>query len=449
MRWCTFLEGNADDARNLASDGNNQPLCVGGPSRGRVWVTRDGTFWTFILDGDLSDGTGGAPSGSSPVPILPGSALAGYLFQKDGTAIRIDSGGLVSWIRDRNGNKVVYTYGTNAVDPTSYGRLTMAADTLGRSVTIDYSIVDNSDPTIFDKYDKITYHGTGGTSRFIKVHYCHLDPTGGVDDTHPNRNSCPHYPGTTAVSPFMLFGYQNSSSGKNNPIMISFVELPDSRRYEFSYNTYGELTKVKLPTGGSFQYVWGAGDTSANADPNGVIGLANQGAHLQIYRRVKERSVYVSDGVMEGKTVYTPWSNGCASGVGFCTNVGVEHRDSAGTLLAAERHSFYGGANDPTTYFNDGQYYPLPTEGKEYQTEFLNVEGTGFDVKTTVALRRETQVWEQRVCRHGRDLSTNRHNLYEPSGLQSEREGRAAGGYRGCFVGNLPVRSLQQCDPEG
>jgi RHS repeat-associated protein len=399
------LSGGVMLLTSPSSDANGQPVCVGtGPSRGRVWVTRDGTFWTFISDSALNDGTNNA-GGAPPVPIMP-TAVAGYLYQKDGTVLRIDGNGHPTSVRDRQGNYIAYTYGTNTLDPASYGRVTNISDTLGRQITVQYSI-DASTSTVFDQYDKITYKGTGGVDRPIKVHYCFLDPTGHADASHPLRTSCANYAGTPAVPYQTLFGHESSTS-KYNPMLVTFVELPDSRRYEFSYNIYGELSKVKLPTGGSIQYDYAAGDTAPGADPTGVIGLVNQGAHLQIYRRVKERRMYLNDSTLEGKTVYTPWNvAACATGISWCTYVGVEHRDVAGTLLAAERHSFYGGPNDPTSYFTDGKYYPLATEGKEFKTEFLDVEGTGtFDVKTTVARNQEVQTWEDRACLGGEPCPT-------------------------------------------
>jgi RHS repeat-associated protein len=369
------------------------PCPAQGINRGRVWVTRDGTFWTYIADADIYDS-------SSVDNISPGggSVLTGNIYMKDGTHYRV-VGGNVTDVHDRNGNYVSYTYGTSDI---STGRVVSITDTAGRSVTIAYN-QDASTSTTYDLYDLITYPSTSGTQS-IKVHYCPMDFAGLVNASG-SPLTCPHYAGTTSKTYYDLFGYQSSSASKYNPRLVSYIELPDSRRYEFTYDAYGEITKVKLPTGGSFQYQYGPGDPSGG-DANGVIGLNSQGSTgLQIYRRVTQRSVYVDDSHLEGTTAYQtaytqPGSGspcpGTISGITWCTTVYATHQDASSKVLAAERHYFYGGANDASTYFFTAAY-PKWTEGREYQTEYLRIDGQGtFDVRTAPVQKSESDVWEQR-----------------------------------------------------
>jgi RHS repeat-associated protein len=367
-------------------------------SRGRVWISRDGTFSTLILDSDVTDGT--AFSGGPPQPSFTtlSSGRAGYMYQKDGTVYRINADGNVDWIRDPNGNKVSYTYGTNKDDPITYLKVLQITDSLGRAVNITYAPAYSSLPSTgqVDPYDTISYPGIGGTPRIIKIHYCLLDPGA-------SNQSCPNYTPTASQSYFSLFGLQSSTS-QFDPLVVSSVELPDSRRYQMSYNAYGELTKVSLPTGGSFQYSWGPGDPSQSTTQAGIIGYATAGASPQIYRRVLQRSVYLSGSQLESTTSYNAWyTKNCspavpASGVTFCTTVGETVADASGTILSATRHWFYGGANDPLTYYSDANWYPKWTEGREYLTEELNVTGGSFDVTKASAIRTETQHWAQRPC---------------------------------------------------
>ena len=99
-------------------------------SRGKVFVSKDGSGVTFISDVDVLDAYGFAID-----EIYP----SGYLLLKDGTRYRID-GGSVSSIKDRNGNKVTF----------SGGQIT---DSLNRVVTIASANMPNT------PYDDITFAG--------------------------------------------------------------------------------------------------------------------------------------------------------------------------------------------------------------------------------------------------------------------------------------------------
>ncbi len=99
----TAPDGTEFELRDQVSGGAKYtvPICAtSGFNRGRVFVTADGTSATFISDADIvdlyiSDGSGGETN----------QYVSGYLMLRDGTRYRID-GGYVTWIRDRNGNKL-------------------------------------------------------------------------------------------------------------------------------------------------------------------------------------------------------------------------------------------------------------------------------------------------------------------------------------------------------
>ena len=78
---------------------------------------------------------------------------SGYLWLRDGTRYRIDNG-LVSWLHDRNGNRMTFNY--------SADRITTATDSLNRQVTFSYASGSIA-------YDQISFKGFGGQDRSIKI----------------------------------------------------------------------------------------------------------------------------------------------------------------------------------------------------------------------------------------------------------------------------------------
>ena len=113
----------------------DHPTCTNGFNRGRVFTTSDGGNAVFTSDSDIVDSATG-PNNDVFV--------SGYLVMRDGTRYRLDNS-LVTWMRDRNGNKVTFAYDV-------YLRLASVTDSLNRQTTITYS-----DGTI--PYDSITLKG--------------------------------------------------------------------------------------------------------------------------------------------------------------------------------------------------------------------------------------------------------------------------------------------------
>jgi hypothetical protein len=183
-------------------------------SRGRVFVTNDGSAATFISDEDIND-HGANPPGQFSIS-LPLVYPSGYLFMRDGTCYRID-GGKVLWIRDRNGNRMTFTYGPSGV--------TSITDSLNRVVTFDYKLHDDAQSK---DYDQITYKGFGGAPRTIKLWYSKL-----VNRLRPDF-------GTPMPSLKALFGaLDGSNTSSYNPKLVSEIELPDGRQYQLRYNYFG------------------------------------------------------------------------------------------------------------------------------------------------------------------------------------------------------------------
>ena len=340
----TAPDGTEYELRDQLTNGRpDHPTCDTGFNRGRVFVTADGSAATFTSDTDISDYIYDNPGNFPP---------AGYLVLRDGTRFRIDQG-LVGWMRDRNGNKVTFTY--NYVQ-----QLTSVTDSLNRQVTITYA--DQSTP-----YDQITVKGFGGAARTIKI-----------------------YSGSALRSDFSVQTYQQLfpelNGASNNPFTpggITSVQLPNGQQYQFQYNSYNELARVVLPTGGAIEYDYAAGLTDGAA--SGVLPSFLGDKH--IYRRVIERRVYPDGGTGTAYATRMTYSRPetLTSNAGYVT---TDQYDSAGALLNRSQHYFYGS---PRASFNQ-----QPTEyggwqdGREYQTTIFAANGT-------TPLRQITNVFEQRA----------------------------------------------------
>jgi RHS repeat-associated protein len=310
-----------------------------GASRGTTFVSADGTSATFLSDATIYDKTY-TPSG--PHILTP----SGFLMLRDGARYRIDNG-LVTWMRDRNGNKISFTYEGSWMS----WRITSATDSLNRQITYQYNF---SDPT-YGVCDRIIFKGFGGAQRIVRIFRTTLSNaliSGESTDTYYN-----------------LFPTLNgSSSTYHNPEVVSLVRLPDNRTYQFRYNRYGELCRVDLPTGGRFEYSW-------TQFPQGM------GFQPEINRRVTERRSFTETGALAGRSTYGPYES---DGSGIQGNVQVDHLDFGGGMLSREKHYFHG---HPFSYTIAGQFdLPNPIEGREFKTELFHANGTTI-------LRRLENTW--------------------------------------------------------
>ena len=342
--------------------------CDGDPryDRGHVFVSVDGSAATFISDADLYDQV----LISDAIPEA--YSIDGYLLLGDGTRYRIDHG-LVTWIRDRNGNKISFEYDSSS-------RVTTITDSLNRQVTIVYDYNEGGSYGVCDKITYKGFNGTYGTTRTIRVSKTTLSNVlrSGYSLTYVG---------------YLFPGLGGSTSTYYNPTVVSSVWLPDAdgvtRRYQFQYNNYGELARTILPTGGAVEYDYGSG--AANATSEGLLYLYSY-YQYQIYRRVLERREY-PDGSggssYANKMTYsvpeTENDSPCCSisTVGYVT---VEQRDASNNLLAKSKHYFTGLGGGVTL---SNLHYALTDwdAGKEYKSEV-------FDTNGSTVLRRTVNTWE-------------------------------------------------------
>lgn len=343
----TFTAGDGTEYELRDRDYGGQPKyypCSAetGHLRGVVFVTADGTAASFVSDAPIYDSSSTAPRTIRPFGVLK---------LRDGTIYRIDDG-RVMWVRDRNGNRVSYTYEGPKVKTVT--------DTLGRTVTFNYSV---SDVAPYGLCDQIVYKGFGGADRIVRVSRTNL---GNVLRT--TRAEDPALPKKVSE---LFPEFESSANLDFNPAgVVSAVWLPDDgvnhRAYKFFYNVYGELARVELPTGGAVEYDFAK------------YSVTNDG----IFRGVAERRVY-ADGVnLEGQVAYSIEASPRT----------VEGYDAGGTLLTRSKHYFHGNPLDSLAQFPTD--YSGWREGREYKTEHFGVTN---GVASAEPLRRVEKVWQQRA----------------------------------------------------
>jgi RHS repeat-associated protein len=341
-------DGTEFELRDVLNNG--QPMsgggCHGGPSRGKVFVTADGSAATFISDTEIFDER--QATGVTYV-FKP----TGYLLLRDGTRYRIENGA-PKWIQDSNGNEVTFSN-----PPELGGNVTAIDDSLGRRVTI------GPDGTTI----VITFKGANGAQRTIKIYYSPLSDT---LRKHPDGSV--EY---TIKTFAQLFFLPNPQQGTFNPSVISAVELPDGRQYQFRYDSYKNLAQVILPTGGRMEYDW---STSTYQFGDHVYG---------VYSRVLQRRTAsdATTATYDSKTTYTISS--VYSGSGPVTAVVDDLDPKNGDQLKSRTKHYFKGHNLEAGGGKATDYSPWE-QGHEYQTEFYASDGT-------TVLKRINRSWQQKA----------------------------------------------------
>ena len=347
--------------RDRATNGQRNVLAncqLNPPSRGTVFDSMDGSSATYIADYAIYDQNyAGGPSTEI--------AENGYVILPNGTRYRIEAGNVV-WMLDKDGNKTTYTYNGNTY---------IITDALNRQVTIEYGIQDSAP---YGLCDRITYKGSGGATRIIRISYKNLSDVLRAGYSIQTRQQLfPDVYGQGACNP-------NSSEGCGslitNPQKRSTVWLPDGRSYKFQYNSYAELARVELPTGGVVEYDWVNGFNIGSGIINGVVPLNGYGS-FDIYRRVAERRVY-DDGTNLTNKLVISGTEPLGNNKGFAIE---DLYDSTDQLLSRTKH-YYFGIN--STVNGPYEFYEPWSNGREYQTDVFGF--TGIDL-----LRRTTSTWDQ------------------------------------------------------
>ncbi len=344
----TFIGGDGTEYELRDRKYGGKPMaqggCNGSISRGRVFVTSDGSNVTYVSDAEVTEIADG-----------PGYFdLNGYLLMPEGTRYRVEQG-MVRWIRDRNGNQVSFVY-------DSSGRVSTMNDSLGRSVTVTYASSTQA-------YDEILFGGFGGAQRGVKVYRSTLGSALYGDNTLKTYQQLfPELNGASSVTQY-------------NGTVVSSVTLPDGRQYQFKYNGYAQLAQVELPTGGLIRYDYepgsGAYIASTNSDGTSEWGVD---------QRIAQRRVYSDASTLAGWTRYS--HGGTSLNVDHDSYVTVEQLDAAGAVRASERHHFY---SYPTRPLERPTSYAGWKYGREYKTEI-------FAPGSSAPLRTVENVWQQRAA---------------------------------------------------
>lgn len=345
----TAPDGTEYDFRDTIYDGQPRELINCQPvSRGKEFISKDGTSATFISDTEVVD------SFFTDQISAPNGPF-GYVYLRDGTRFRIE-GGLPVEQRDNNGNIVRYEY--DGI------RLSKVIDNMGREIIVSYG---------GGALATITIKGFGGANRVTVVKGIKL------------KNFLPVNEQLKIDQLFPVETVQLSSpNGEFNPKVVTEVMLPDGHKWEFKYNSYGEVVYVKTPARGVVTYEMGP---TPNSPKKGGYDEVNN----QIFRRVINRQTFPSDiGPVEGKVTYTdPSDPARVDGDGNLAVVEEEVDPSnSDSMITRTRHKFSG---HPILGIKGngvlGTGYRRWLEAKELETEQFNFNGS--------VMRRSTNLYEQ------------------------------------------------------
>lgn len=317
-------------------------------SLGSEFLANDGSGTKFVSDSSviLTDDLMGNGYGT------PNFYPSGLLKFTDGTTYRID-GGLVSWIQDRNGNKAFIT-NTGFVDEIGQNKVTVVKDSLNREIQI----------TSDANFQYVTYKGFGGATRTIKI---------------SNRT----FSSTTQMLK-SVFPWLPTNHPANQSVAVSsqnYIELPNGKRYTLTYDTYGNVTKIELPTGGKIEY------------DHEIVGANYYGA---TQTRLKERRIY-ADGInLDNKTQYSYSSSvpsDTYSGLTIPNEkiTTVKLIDNQSNTKSVSKSYFYGCIQDGSNCIIPASNWGTPEsaqkhlEGREFKSEIYNSSGTTLLRKTEIA----------------------------------------------------------------
>ena len=345
----TAPDGTEYDFRDTIYNGQPRELINCQPvSRGKEFVSKDGTSATFISDTEVVD------SFFTDQISAPNGPF-GYVYLRDGTRFRIERGLPVEQ-RDNNGN--IVRYGYDGI------RLINVTDNMGREINVSYG---------GGALATITIKGFGGVDRVTTVKGIKLE------------NILPVNERLSIDQLFPVETVQLSSPNSTfNPKVVSEVTLPDGHKWEFQYNSYGEVVYVRTPARGVVTYEMGP---TPNSPKKGGYDEVNN----QIFRRVINRQTFPSDsGPVEGKVTYTDPSD--PARIDADNNVTVVEEEvnpsSGDSMITRTRHKFSSNPNQGIRGNGvAGTGYRRWLAGKELETEQIDFGGG--------VMRRSTNLYEQ------------------------------------------------------
>ena len=143
----------------------------------------------------------------------------------------------------------------------------------------------------------------------------------------------------------------------------SYIRYPDQSQMNFVYNSYGEVARVVLPTGGAIEYdITGFGGPGTD----GFMGNATDSAGVAIARILSARREYANGSSLSATTAY---SYQYTSGQSVNAQTTTETvKDASNTVVSQTTHYFNGNPYDALTFV--GIAYNDWSEGREQWTQF-------------------------------------------------------------------------------
>jgi RHS repeat-associated protein len=294
-----------------------------------------------------------------------------YLFSSAQVTLRGRSGLPATSYVDRNGNTLAYN-----------GTTRQWTDTLGRVITNPLpaeapSVTPGSTQTTSFEVER----AGSLTNMTYTFHWKRLGDALTTSQTlkYTGNVNCNLVSSPPAVSPALFI-----SSGRDyvcakedasftpelfNPVVLSKIDLPTDQSYAFTYNIYGEIERVTLPTGGYERYVYGA-----------MTPLSYQSfAYSQANRGVTERWVSV-DGNPNNETRQGLYAVTTTSGI---YTVRQTAHDNTYTERVLHAPNIYG-IGPPVTYGFDDPLAGMVKEERVYNAsnQMLRRTLTGWSTVT-------------------------------------------------------------------
>jgi YD repeat-containing protein len=369
----TLPDRSEIELRDAPSNGKPDfPSALTGKNRGRIFMSMDGSAASFIPAGDVVD----------QVALPPGVLDAnGWLYTKDGTRMRIESGRPTS-IVDRNGNLTTAVY-------DSYGRTISVTDSNGKATTISYGTGTNCTAC-----DEIQYPGTDGTTHSIIVRHQPLSAPGMLRSGFTVKKHSELFTNPGVSTPNT---WGPSTDTDVDPSLPYEVVLPNGRKYTFQYNSHGLVAAITLPTGGKFEYdyIFVVEGTDAPVDGGS-------------YRNFLVKSKVTEKRIFTNAADTTPESTIQFSEPPAIPNsTEVKHvTGSNGAVLQWTRHHLLARSNGPTRTTSA----PSWKESREWKTEELDASGS--------VVRTIEKTWVQREPDSSFNGDTNGG---EPVGIDGSR----------------------------
>lgn len=241
--------------------------------------------------------------------------------------------------------------------------------------------------------------------------------------------------GLRSCNPFTGSTPSTAVPTRFNPVVLAEVKLPNGKTYEFKYNQYGEITKIKYPTGSVETFVYG------RITP--VSGFSEM-AYDQTNRGVTERRVYKTDGTLEQRWRYSAVFD-AATGSYKVTTIAPKGNDPLGDGIKTEKFLRSDHAQDRIFGFES------PVNGMPFEERTYDENGvirsrtlTEYTVKGPVPTNdplRPAETSAQRDPRVSRSISI----IYNPPttgsqpSLPDPGDGDDGGGCQGGCGGGTPT----------